>query len=356
MAPAPSSSSSASLAKARSHPPPAGPSGYQLVHQNETLDGDVEPAVLPPSLPTAAERRQRTLNLILAVLVVVSLASNVYLSLPYIMSSRPGSSSPGSIDNVPQYFQTYPELWPGPTATGPAPFMAQTRTFDPLQTYVPNEPLQTAIPIEGMRAGNQSIFQMMGFLSPYFPSPGFGVDEYPLPEGAELVQVQMVSRHGARYPTSNSGVEKFGKKIGDASGKFKANGALAFLNNWTYQLGNNILVNRGREELFNSGILHNYMYGRLYNPNSKLIVRTTTQDRMLKSAENWMAGFFGLEWTNNATIEVIIEDNGFNNSLAGSLNCPNAYKMSSGDEARNTWIHKYLQDGTARCIETNMIC
>jgi hypothetical protein len=275
MAPAPSSSSSASLAKARSHPPPAGPSGYQLVHQNETLDGDVEPAVLPPSLPTAAERRQRTLNLILTVLVVVSLASNVYLSLPYIMSSRPGSSSPGSTDNVPQYFQTYPELWPGPTATGPAPFMAQTRTFDPLQTYVPNEPLQTAIPIEGMRAGNQSIFQMMGFLSPYFPSPGFGVDEYPLPEGAELVQVQMVSRHGARYPTSNSGVEKFGKKIGDASGKFKANGALAFLNNWTYQLGNNILVNRGREELFNSGILHNYMYGRLYNPNSKLIVRTT---------------------------------------------------------------------------------
>jgi hypothetical protein len=31
-----------------------------------------------------------------------------------------------------------------------------------------------------------------------------------------------------------------------------------------------------------------------------------------------------LEWTNNATIEVIIEANGFNNSLAGYDNCNNS--------------------------------
>jgi hypothetical protein len=53
--------------------------------------------------------------------------------------------------------------------------------------------------------------------------------------------------------------------------------------------------------------------------------------------------------TNNATIEVIIEEESgsFNNSLAGSLNCPNAYTKSSGDEPRNTWMRKYLKDGTA---------
>lgn len=60
------------------------------------------------------------------------------------------------------------------------------------------------------------------------------------------------------------------------------------------------------------------MYGKLYNPESKIIIRTTvsvaihddggrpftviflirrqTQDRMLRSAENWAAGFFGLDW------------------------------------------------------------
>lgn len=74
-----------------------------------------------------------------------------------------------------------------------------------------------------------------------------------------------------------------------------------------------------------------------------------------------MAGFFGLHWlvfscngrevdaddhrTNNATIEVIIEEDKFNNSLAGSLSCPNAYPTATGNEARDTWIHKYLQDG-----------
>lgn len=86
---------------------------------------------------------------------------------------------------------------------------------------------------------------------------------------------------------------------------------------------------------------------------------------MLKSAENWVAGFFGLELpvyprpffdstaltvrkTNNATIEVIIEDKGFNNSLAGSLNCPNAEAKSSGTEARDVWIRTYLGNATSR--------
>jgi hypothetical protein len=38
--------------------------------------------------------------------------------------------------------------------------------------------------------------------SPYQPNPvGFRVDEYPLPPGANITQVHMVHRHGARYPT-----------------------------------------------------------------------------------------------------------------------------------------------------------
>lgn len=52
--------------------------------------------------------------------------------------------------------------------------------------------------------------------------------------------------------------------------------------NWKYELGAEILVPRGRQELFESGVLHYYNYAQLYNPNSKIIVRTTTQDRMLK--------------------------------------------------------------------------
>jgi len=63
-----------------------------------------------------------------------------------------------------------------------------------------------------------------------------------------------------------------------------------------------------------------------------------------------MAGFFGLEWTNNATLELIIEANGFNNSLAGYKNCPNSvnWRNSGGMNATQVWKEIYLQDATKR--------
>ncbi|ROT40078.1 phosphoglycerate mutase-like protein [Sodiomyces alkalinus F11] len=256
-----------------------------------------------------------------------------------------GSGKP----DVPQYFQTTPPMWAGPTATGKAPFVAQTAVLPTgTYSYVPNHPLQTSVPIEGMGSHNESIFKLMGYLTPYEPAPGFGVDEYSLPEGAELIQVQMLSRHGSRYPTLDSGVAGFGEKIKNASGKLTAKGDLEFLNHWSYELGHEILVPKGRSELFESGILHSYMYSQLYDPNTKIIVRTTTQDRMLKSAEYFLAGFFGLEWTNNATIEVIIEQNHANNSLAGYLNCPNSWKQNGGSEASQEWQANYLKNATTR--------
>lgn len=71
------------------------------------------------------------------------------------------------------------------------------------------------------------------------------MDEYPLPPGAEIVQVQMMSRHGARYPTGDSNVTNLGEKLAESAGKFKAKGPLAFLNDWKYELGAEILVPKG---------------------------------------------------------------------------------------------------------------
>jgi len=160
----------------------------------------------------------------------------------------------------------------------------------------------------------------------------------------------MLSRHGSRYPTSGANVFALAQKIADSKEKFKASGQLSFLNDWKFELGTEILVPRGRQELFDSGILHYYQYAQLYNPNSKIIARTTTQDRMLKSAEYFMAGFFGLEWTKNATIEVIIEENGYNNSLAGYDNCNNSnnFRNAGGTIASTKWVAIYLQDATTR--------
>lgn len=337
--------------------------GYTLVQGDDSLDDREVSSTPAEPLPYQTYPPRRFFHSLNLKTVLIGILSALLVLVSFNLAFGPstskhhgsGSDMGSGCDckptaTVPQYFQTSPELWAGPTATGAPAFLAQTRTFDPTATFVPNQPLQTAIPIEGMGAQNESIFQMMGYLSPYMPSPGFGVNEWPLPAGAEIVQLQMLSRHGARYPTSGTGsnVKLFGDRIAAAKAKagsgFKPTGPLEFLKDWQYQLGHEILVPKGRQELFDSGILHSYMYSSLYNPNSKIIVRTTTQDRMLKSAEYFMAGFFGLEWPNNATIEVIIEEKGFNNSLAGSKACPNAGK-EAGINATIQWMEVYLQKG-----------
>ena len=95
------------------------------------------------------------------------------------------------------------------------------------------------------------------------------------------------------------------------------------------------------------------MYGHLYpNDGSKIVARSTTQDRMTKSAEYFLAGFFGLTWTENATLVLAIEDRTgtFNNTLAGHYDCPNAnsYVNEGGTNATTEWYNIYLAHATGR--------
>lgn len=113
----------------------------------------------------------------------------------------------------------------------------------------------------------------------------------------------------------------------------------------------NVRLTSGR--LFDSGTLHQIEYGHLYpNNGSKIIARSTTQDRMLKSAEYFLAGFFGLTWTQNATLVLAIENTTgtFNNTLAGYDNCPNSNKPVNlgGTNATKVWSSIYLKNATAR--------
>ena len=104
--------------------------------------------------------------------------------------------------------------------------------------------------------------------------------------------------------------------------------------------------------MFDSGVYHYYQYGKLYNTSTKIIARTTSQDRMLQATEYFLAGFFGLDWTQNATIEVNIEELGFNTSLSSFLVCNNSRDLntvnSGGPQASNHWNAIYLADATKR--------
>ncbi|KAJ4366217.1 hypothetical protein N0V83_007853 [Neocucurbitaria cava] len=252
---------------------------------------------------------------------------------------------------LPDYFVTDDGHFQGPTQTGDAPYLAQTN-LAPFAgvSYIPNTPLETQVPIAG-NVDNKNIFQSLGILSPYFPNPrGFGANEYSIPPGSNVTWLNMIHRHGSRYPeVSGAAAERIlGKKLSDAEGKFTGHGPLEFLNNWKFMLGAEILVPNGKQELFTSGTLHYYHYGHLYpNNGSKIIVRSTTQRRMTESAEYFLAGFFGLGWTQNATLELGIEWPGFNNTLAGYKNC-NHTSWEMGREALMDWVGVYLHDAHQR--------
>ena len=122
--------------------------------------------------------------------------------------------------------------YPGPTQTGQVPFLTQ---IDPVAgtgglptgtaSYVPNAPLETSEAIPNNT--NINIFQYMGNLSPYFPNPvGFGADEHSVPSNCNITMVNVLHRHGSRYPITGANVFSFAQKLQNATG-FVASGELS---------------------------------------------------------------------------------------------------------------------------------
>ncbi|KAL2839281.1 histidine phosphatase superfamily [Aspergillus pseudoustus] len=240
-----------------------------------------------------------------------------------------------------EYFLAEAGPFAGPTAEGDAPFLAATNPapFGSRDAEPSREEILS--------------LQSRGNLSPYFPNPtGFGVEEYPLPPGANITEVHVLHRHGARFPPASDVVETLGATIQAAVENGTVfTGKLDFLNSWTYKLGAETLVALGRKELYESGTQHYYNYGHLFDPAApKLVARTTTQDRMFESAENFLAGFFGLDWRKHAKLGAIIESAGYNNSLMSMYTCPNSQGSHSlgGFNALEAWKQVYLRGTTSR--------
>ncbi|UZJ55613.1 hypothetical protein CBS101457_004933 [Exobasidium rhododendri] len=214
-----------------------------------------------------------------------------------------------------------------------------------------------------------NIFQSVGNESPYFSTPLFA--DYQegaavLPEQCTVSQVHLLHRHGARYPTSSTteGAPFFGatlaniSKTTNSSSDFNATGILSFLNTWQYQLGAEVLVPVGTQELFDSGVHSFYRYGKLYNATTqthKPVVRTTSEQRMLDSARFFNLGFFGFNASELVDLEVIIENGegltstSSNNTLAPYDTCNNSDTITIGDTyLRPVWDPIYLANATTR--------
>ncbi|KAH9837054.1 histidine phosphatase superfamily [Rhodofomes roseus] len=245
----------------------------------------------------------------------------------------------------------------GPTPTGAeleaiatAPAAALNSNIYPL--LAPQTPYSgTGAPFEVIRS--------WGNLSPWFSvgSNAFGLATAnpQVPAGCELEQVHLLHRHGARYPTSSDLPTLFAAHLHAAANStgFSATGPLEFLNTWTYKLGAELLTPFGREQLFQLGVGFRVKYGELLNGFIDLpVFRTTSNYRMVESALNFAAGFFGVpDYQTSYHQEIIIESGGFNSTLSPNPSCPNSDNNVAGLlglNATERWALVYLNMTASR--------
>ncbi|GAA6060764.1 hypothetical protein JCM10212_006744 [Sporobolomyces blumeae] len=247
-----------------------------------------------------------------------------------------------------------------PTPTGVEPFAAQTAVSWPVRGDI--FPLRVSSPAEsGSSSNGTSSFEpnkYWGNLSPAFsvPSSHYGLDSASpvVPDTCNLVQAHIYFRHGARYPTTGSAPSEFADKLHNASlvGPIDATGELEFLNEWTYKLGAELLTPFGRKQNFELGVEARNVYGGLLNNFTEQgtlpVFRTQSQDRMVKTMLNFVAGMFGVpEYQDQVNVEIGIEAPGFINSGAPYESCPNEYS-TPGSKAAVKFAEPYFNKTAAR--------
>jgi hypothetical protein len=233
--------------------------------------------------------------------------------------------------------------FPGPTPTGLEPAAIQTSPIYPYNDGPADQfPLAAPQPHgNNAFADRFNIAKYWGNLSPWYSvsSADYGLpNASPLiPEGCTIVQMHLLYRHGARYPTSGAAPATFAQKLHNATltGGLSVGGEIAFLSNWTYKLGAELLTPFGRSQNFNLGVAYRQLYGELLNNFTAAgtipVFRTQSQDRMVKTAENFAAGFFGVpEYMDQVNIEDLVETPGVNNSGAPYEVCTNSNVASRG--------------------------
>lgn len=129
-----------------------------------------------------------------------------------------------------------------------------------------------------------------------------------------------------------------------------------FLKGYRYTLGEDQLTEFGQQQMINSGKDFYRRYHHLALHTTPFI-RSTDQDRVLESAQNWTQGFHSLRMQNGSSkdnypydILVIPEGEGINNTLSHGLctNFENGPYSNYSTDAQKTWASIFTPPITTR--------
>lgn len=176
--------------------------------------------------------------------------------------------------------------------------------------------------VEGGYQCFSDISHRWGQYSPYFSLADVGISNT-VPEKCDVTFVQVLSRHGARYPTASKS-KKYKTLIKAIQANATAfNGKTAFLRSYDYTLGSDDLTTFGQRQMVSSGVKFYQRYKDLTRDHVPFI-RSADSSRVIESGNMFIQGFqqskaedYAANHTQgNATIAVVIsEDPGANNTL-----------------------------------------
>ncbi|KAK4160771.1 histidine phosphatase superfamily [Cladorrhinum sp. PSN259] len=137
-----------------------------------------------------------------------------------------------------------------------------------------------------------SISHSWGQYSPYFSVPSEEGLDASIPKDCSLTFALVLSRHGARDPTFGKTVQ-YAALITRIQEQTTTYGpGYEFLKTYNYSLGADQLTKFGQQQLVNSGIKFYQRYHDLIRSSShQPFIRSTDQDRVLMSAQNFTHGF-----------------------------------------------------------------
>ncbi|EJD01743.1 phytase [Fomitiporia mediterranea MF3/22] len=180
-------------------------------------------------------------------------------------------------------------------------------------------------------------------------TPYFSTSDYTDPPSqCGITQVNIIQRHGARFPATD---ENEGKDIREALSKFGLvttylDPRLKFLQNYKYDLGEDGLVAFGAAQSFDSGQYDFTRYKDLVNKTNLPFIRASGSERVIDSANNWTSGFVHASHRKvKPLLDLIIEELPNSNNTLNNDQCPNA---GNSDKQTQVWQNIYAEGIAAR--------
>ncbi|KAI0693629.1 acid phosphatase [Cerioporus squamosus] len=165
-------------------------------------------------------------------------------------------------------------------------------------------------------------------------SPWHPLDDYSAPPaGCEINQVNILQRHGARYPNADDG-EQYSRAVEHITSAEKfADKRLKFLEDYEYELGADDLVPFGAAQSFEAGEIAFKRYANLVNSTEIPFVRAAGAPRVISTATNWTVGFAAASSQRYQPYLNVIISEEYNNTL--NQDCPNA---EDGSREIGIWL------------------